>query len=286
MYGIDGSEEDAYDTLKVRALTINDSCTNLSFLAKVNELIPKLIHLSYVSLGGTHCFDTSGANIGHIKNLMSLSSLKTLYDSWGILPEKGVFPDPVRNSLEALSTRCPPHVECNQWLRNLAENFHNLKYLQLNIHNDVYFSPEVVKGFIKIHGITFNRSKGNVVFCDDMKPLKSLKILDLEGCANCNSLPLFMPDSIAYIDISSTKMEELPLNLSKLKRLRYLDISFSKIKKFPPDFNFLQLDYFAADEAVFTDDEWANIEKIVANVKKGRPKVKKREYFPHTGKRQ
>lgn len=252
-----------YAPLKVIGITIQDSCNAEDFLSKFDPMLPYLINVEYLALGGTNCFDNS---LSTILRFLTLPKLNTIIEYWSCIPSNTVFSNHIRQNLINLSCRSPETEDSFMWMVNLFQ-LTNLKDLEVFLRGDVRIDDSILK-LEHLERLSLCGT-GDIRFTEKFPYLKNLKEIKINHCFSCISFPELLPATIERIDISHTGIQKLNSNLCDLSNLKYLDISSTRIKDFPTEqFNFRQLNYFAANIELFTEVEWEEIEQQVGWIKK------------------
>lgn len=123
-------------------------------------------------------------------------------------------------------------------LKNYPEIAENVQYLNLN-ETSVPELPRSIEHLGRLVALNLSDCKQLGNLTEDFCSLKSLEIADLSGCSNITMFPAF-PESVRYIYLSGTAIEEIPssidrlsrlfcLNLMDCKRLKNLPCTFSKL---------------------------------------------------------
>ena len=88
----------------------------------------------------------------------------------------------------------------------------------------------------------------SIILSNSLQAQDSLKIISWEKALLSN------PDSVVAIDASHLKWTEIPTDLYKFKRLRYLDLSRNKLTIVPSEFNqFSSLKWLSLERNKLTD---------------------------------
>ncbi|KAF9661505.1 hypothetical protein SADUNF_Sadunf19G0075900 [Salix dunnii] len=117
-------------------------------------------------------------------------------------------------------------------------NNENVQYLNLN-ETSLPELPRSIEHLGRLVALNLSDCKQLGNLPEDFRSLKSLEIADLSGCSNIAMFPAF-PESVRYIYLSGTAIEEIPssidrlsrlfcLNLMDCKRLKNLPCTFSKL---------------------------------------------------------
>jgi hypothetical protein len=249
------------DPSRVIGIHIVDSCNAENFLYKFDTVLSHLINTEYLILSGTDCFDNSRSTISRF---LVLSKINTIDESWACIPTNTIFPDHLRQNLINLACRAPDNDSSRQWLQNLFQ-LANLRDLNVFLRGDTRIDS--ITTLKKLERLYLNGT-GDIIFPENFYTLYNLKEIEINHCLTCRSFSEILPDSVEAISIYNTRIDRLCKNLSSLKNLKHLNIACSKVKSFPKDFNFKQLTFFSANEALFTPDEWNEIERQVRIVRR------------------
>lgn len=248
--------------LDVVGIVINDSCENKSFMAKFDSVLPKLINVEFIRLGGTDCFDNSP---GMIHRFLTLPKLNTIVEDWACIPSNTIFPEHIRRNLINLGCRAPDNEDSRAWLVNLFQ-LDSLKDLSVFLRGDTQIDSGITR--LKNLERLYLCGTGDIRFPENFHALDNLKEFTINHCFSCRTFPDSLPLSVEKISIYASGIKDLCSNLRELKNLRYLNIVGSRVVALPEDFNFSQLHFFGASEKMFTPEQWKEIEAKVGNIRK------------------
>lgn len=224
------SENNRFDLNELCKLTKLPNLASLSIYFIQAQYLPSCISdintLEFVDIGGNYNLDLSHS-ISILEKLPKLIYLKL-------------------------------HINKNQGVPSNLLNLSNLKYIDLSYSetkkvkkiirkinpkisginlSDCGFLklPKSIKSINKIKGIDLSDNWFNAI-PNELKSFQNLKYLSLRsngyGVFKLNEVPSNLY-SLEYLDLSDTKLDSLPKNITKLESLKFLNITNCDFKVFP-----------------------------------------------------
>ncbi|XP_021831970.1 putative disease resistance RPP13-like protein 1 [Prunus avium] len=126
-------------------------------------------------------------------------------------------------SLRCLRVLSLSHYQNVTELPDSFANLIHLRYLDLS-HTAIERLPGVLCNLYNLQTLLLSNCSSLLELPADIRKLINLQILTLGGCSSLNKLPACMKEltNLHHLDVSGTKIEEMPVQMGRLKSLRTL----------------------------------------------------------------